>query len=335
MYRVGIIGMGVGENHLRAFESHEMCDVGGICDFDAIKQDYCVKKYPKYSFTANCNDVIDNNMIDIVSIASYDNYHCKQVVKSINNKKHIMVEKPMCLNSDELKIIVKALKQNPDVVLSSNLVLRANSRFSFFRDQIKSGSLGDVYYIEADYYWGRLSKLYGWRADMDYYSIILGAAIHMIDLAIWFMDETPVNIYAVGNRIGTFDSKQKYNSFAMLSLEFESGLIIKVTGNGSCVHPHFHGVKIFGTKKTIVHSFNGAYFLDSNSADDQPTLVKENYPEKEKRKDIIHSFVNHLINKQKKPIVSAKETIDLMSICIAAEESMNTNKIVTIPYIEF
>ena len=277
-------------------------------------------------------DVINDDEIDIVSIASYDNFHCDQIIRSIKNKKHIFVEKPMCLNENELGCIIQNLKKNQGVKISSNLVLRTNSRFKYFRKQIKSGGVGDLFYIEADYYWGRIKKLYGWRAKMDYYSIILGAAIHMIDLVTWLIDKKPSYVYAVGNRLGTNDSHMKYDSFALLCFEYDCGLIIKITGNGACAHPHFHGVKIFGTKKTIVHSFNGAYSLNSNTKCDEIERINQPYPEKDKRKDIIHSFVDHLDGPRISPIVTAKDTVNLMTICFAAEKSMSMNKRVKITY---
>jgi len=332
MYNIGIIGMGVGENHARAYLNHPDCHLKTICDFDKKKAEYIRLNYSSSKHTNSDLDVINDDSIDIVSVASFDNYHYQQVVDLIKNKKHVMVEKPICLFDDELEGIVDALKNNPDIVLSSNLVLRTNSRFKNFRNQILSGDLGDVYYIEADYYWGRINKLYGWRADMEYYSIILGAAIHMIDLAIWLVNEKPVSVYAVGNKIGTDTSKFKFNSFAMLSIEFESGLIIKVTGNGSCVHPHFHGLKVFGRDKTIIHSFSNAYSLYSSAPDAKLNMIKDSYPEKDKRSEVIHSFVNYLSKKSKYLSVSSQETIDLMSVCFAAEKSIITGEKVSISY---
>ncbi len=332
MYNIGIIGMGVGENHARAYLDHPDCNIKTICDFDKDKSDQIKLNYPQSEFTNSDLDIINDNSIDIVSVASFDNYHFDQVVKLINNNKHVMVEKPICLFDHELDGITESLKNNPNIVLSSNLVLRTNSRFKNFRNQLLSGDLGDVYYIEADYYWGRLNKLYGWRADMGYYSIILGAAIHMIDLAIWLVNERPISVYALGNKIGTDTSRFKFNSFSILSIEFESGLILKVTGNGSCVHPHFHGLKIFGTEKTIIHSLSNAFSLYSSSPDAELNMITDGYPEKEKRKEVIHSFIDHLSNKKTNISVSTKETIDLMSVCFAAEQSIIEGEKVSISY---
>ena len=95
----------------------------------------------------------------------------------------LCVKSRFCLNREEEMLqIYEKQKQITDAKLSSNMVLRTNSRFRKFKEDNAEGNFGEVYYIEGDYFWGRYNKLIGWRAEMDFYSIILGAAIHMIDL---------------------------------------------------------------------------------------------------------------------------------------------------------
>ena len=54
----------------------------------------------------------DDNSIDIVSIASYDNYHCDQIVRAFHNGKHVMAEKPICLNRNEMEKIIDAQERS-------------------------------------------------------------------------------------------------------------------------------------------------------------------------------------------------------------------------------
>ena len=68
------------------------------------------------------------------------------------------------------------------------MVLRSCPLFIKIRQKIEEKTMGEIYYLEADYLWGRKQKLIsGWRAEADFYSIIHGAAVHMIDLAVWLI----------------------------------------------------------------------------------------------------------------------------------------------------
>ena len=168
---------------------------------------------------------------------------------------------------------------------------------------------------------------------MDYYSIILGAAIHMIDLIMWLMDSKPISVQATGNNIPNKNTNLKFNSFAVLTLKFENGAIAKITGNGGCVHPHFHDLKIFGTQKTAISNFSEAYYLQSNEGNFEQETISEPYPEKEARQKLIHSFVDSILDPSITPVVPQQDVYDVMSVCFAAEEAMITNKSTIIKYL--
>ena len=53
------------------------------------------------------------NRIDVISIASFDNFHAEQVIHSLNSQKHVFVEKPLCLNRREFLNIFDSMKTNP------------------------------------------------------------------------------------------------------------------------------------------------------------------------------------------------------------------------------
>lgn len=127
--KAAIIGMGIGKKHLEAIEGYKNSKVIMICEKDQKKISQLKKKYPNKNVVSDDNEIFKNKDINLVSIASYDNYHYKQVIKSIKAKKNIIVEKPICLKRSELKNIYNLLKKNPKIKIISNLVLRTNDSF--------------------------------------------------------------------------------------------------------------------------------------------------------------------------------------------------------------
>lgn len=325
--------MGIGEKHALAYQNHCNTNLKTICDFDYDKLKELNISFPDVCIETNDQSILENDDIDIISVASYDNFHSSQIIQALESGKHVMSEKPLCLNRDEMLKIHNIQEQNPDTKLSSNLVLRTNSRFEKFRKDNADGRFGEVFYLEGDYLWGRMSKLFSWRAEMDYYSIILGAAIHMIDLIMWILDSRPVTVQAAGNDIPNKNTNLEFNSFAVIILKFENGVIAKLTGNGGCVHPHFHGLKIFGTKRTAISNLTGSYYLHTNKINSKPVPITEPYPEKEVREKVIHSFVDSILDSSIRPLVSHLNVYDVMSVCFAAEEAMNTGNSINIEYL--
>ncbi len=332
--KIGIIGLGIGARHIEAYASHKKCEVIKICDFNEKKLNAIATLYPEIKKCKDSLEVIKDPEIDVVSIASYDNYHYAQIKDSIINNKHVFVEKPMCLFKNEAVIIRKLLNKNPHIHLSSNLVLRTCPRFVALKKTIASGKLGNIYHIQADYLWGRIFKLLdGWRKNMDYYSIVLGASIHMIDLVLWLTDMKPLEVIGRGNKIATDNSEMKYDDFAVSLLKFKNNLIAEIKSHGGCVHPHFHNVNVFGTKKTFMSNYIGAKWIESCDFKKPLKDIKEEYPGKANRTEIITTFIDSILNGKIKPIVSKDEVFDTLSVCFAAEEAIKKNKSVKINYL--
>ena len=206
---------------------------------------------------ATFEELLSIKDIKILSIATHDQYHYNQVVAGINSGKNIFVEKPLCQSWEELTHLHDMVIKRK-VCLSSNLVLRSSILFQHIRKLISSGNLGDIYYFEGDYLYGRLNKILdGWRKNVNGYSVMQGGGIHMIDLMLEMTQNLPSTVYSIGNKIVTKGSKFNYNDFHSSLFKFKNGLIGKITANFGCMHPHQHVIKIFGTKGTFIYDDRG------------------------------------------------------------------------------
>ena len=326
-----IIGMGIGQKHLEAIESSKNSYVKYICEKNSALRKKLKKKYPKKIIIDKPDKIFKDKLINLVSIASYDDDHFYQIMQSLKHDKHVIVEKPMCLSLRELKLIKKLLKKKRKLKITSNLVLRTNSLFQNIKKKIKNKK---IYYMECDYLWGRRNKLFGWRSKIDNYSIILGAGIHMIDIAMWILNSKPIYVFATGNKITTKKSNYKKNSFELIILEFPGNIKVKITANGACIYKHFHELKIFTSKETFVHSLNNTFFLESTDPKKNPKFssLEGKYPDKQNRKKLIQNFVKSL-NNSKLNYISHIQLFNLMCACLAAEESSRTKKKIKIKYL--
>jgi predicted dehydrogenase len=133
---VGVIGLGVGAKHARVLSSNKKVNLISLCDLDNNKINLYKKIFKNCKFTNNSDDIFKNPNIDIVSIASYDNFHAKHILQAIKYNKHFFVEKPFCLNINELNKICSNLKKKKKIIFYSNLVLRSNPAFTDLKKKI-------------------------------------------------------------------------------------------------------------------------------------------------------------------------------------------------------
>lgn len=330
--KAGIIGLGVGEQHIFGYESTGLCEVTTLCDFDNNKLSEVNKRHPEKNFTDSADDVLEDKSIEIISIASFDNYHFEQILKAVKADKHVFVEKPLCMSEEEAVSIRKALNEKPQIKMSSNLILRKCPRFIKLKQDLKSGVYGDIYNIEGDYLYGRLHKLIdGWRGDLDFYSIVYGGGVHIIDLMMWLIDEKIISVSAYGNNICSNNTKFKHNDMVTAVLRFESGIVGRMSCNFGCVRPHFHDVRVYGTEASFINDSPDGRFYKSREKDYVPESVREEYPGYHKG-DLIKSFVKS-ISDDSQPEVSAEDVFAGMSVCFAIEKSVQTGNAVQVNYI--
>ena len=348
MLNIGIIGLGVGESHVQGYLAHPGCRVIALCDFDDKIYNIALQKYPDYRITKDANEILNNPEIDVVSIASWDNYHFEQITKGISNNKHLFVEKPVVLFEDEAIEVIKLIKQKSHLKISSNLILRKAERFSELKKMVQEKKLGELSYIMGGYNYGRLNKITeGWRGKIDFYSIVYGGGVHLIDLIMWISGDIITEVSAFGNNIQTLNTDFKYNDLIVSILKFSNGLVGTLSCNFGCVYPHFHQFEVYGTKATFVNDFEFAKIFkcrDSKDFNKNHLLQSAEFKQHENIEHVFTEYKNthkgeHIYNfiesiiQDKEPDVSLKEIFNTMSVCFAIEKSMKNNSVEKVNYL--
>lgn len=331
--KVGVIGLGVGEKHVEAYESRSDCEVAALCDLSPEQLREVAGRHPGPRTTIDAAEVLADPSIDVVSIATFDDCHYRQVVAALESGKHVFVEKPLCLTAAELDDIRAHLKRRPQLKLSSNLILRRSPRFVELRDLIAAGGLGEIYAIEGDYLYGRLAKITaGWRSRVDGYSVVHGGGIHLLDLMMWLVNDEIVEVSAFGNAIASRGSPFRYNDHVVAILKFAGGAVGKLSANFGCVHPHFHALNVFGTQATYMNGIDHARLYDSREPAATPRRIDTAYPGVHKG-ELIHSFVESILSGAPEEI-SARDVLRTMTVSIAVEEAVRRGAVVQVAEFE-
>ena len=100
---VALIGVGYwGPNLLRNLNALPACNLKTVCDTSSDRCNFVTSHYPKVTVTSDVNDVINDDDIDAIVIATPVKSHFELAIKSLNAGKHILVEKPMATTLDEI-----------------------------------------------------------------------------------------------------------------------------------------------------------------------------------------------------------------------------------------
>ena len=317
------IGLGFGFLHAKVFKKNKFTKLVCVNDFNVKKRKLAL--FLKTKFVKNANEIFKNKKINLVSIASFDNYHFDHLYKAIKNEKNIFIEKPLCQNKNQFSKLKKLIK-NKKILLSSNFVLRYHPKFKKVKELIKKNIIGKIYSIEGEYNYGRLEKLTkGWRGKIPFYSIVQGGGIHIIDLMRWMTNSSPIKAISVGNNLITKSSSFKFNDNNIALLKFKNGIIGKVTSNFSCVMPHNHYLKIHGNKGTIEVSLEKIILYKSRSKKSKPILIKYK-KNKNYKTELLNSFIYCIKNNKKNYNPNLNDIFSSIETCFAIDKSIKSNK---------
>ena len=328
---VGVIGLGIGQAHAAAFGCHPDCRIAALCDIDPDKLAVVGRQFPSALRLAHPEDLIAHPDVSIVVVASPDDLHYRQILAALRAGKHVFAEKPVVIGAEQARDVRAALRARPDLRLTTNTILRRSPRFRELRAALSRGDYGDVFYVEADYNYGRLHKLTeGWRGRIADYSVMLGGGIHMIDLVLWLTGQQVIEVSAMGSDLCGRGSGFAGDDLSVALLRFKNGALAKVGANFGCVEPHFHRLTIYGTRATFENARGDANVWESRDAGMLPRRVATAYPGMAKG-DMVPAFVDAILGRGE-PDVDADEAFAALAVAFAIDQSKRARTTVAVDY---
>jgi predicted dehydrogenase len=327
--KIGVVGLGVGEQHVIGYQAIPGCEVVAVCDIDPEKLAAVADRHGISERHADACKVTEHPDIDVVSICSYDDAHAAQVISALRAGKHVMVEKPLTLHRKDAEDILR-VQQDSGRIVTSNLILRHSPRFREVRRMIRAGEFGDIFYLEGDYIHQILWKLTeGWRGRMDFYCVTYGGGIHLIDLMRWLLGQEVTEVTGMGSDKLTAGSRYRYPDTIVNLLRFAGGALAKTLTTLGPRRPQIHALSVYGTQATFVNDMPEAKLFRGDTADDEGAMSVR-YPAIEKS-DLLPDFIA-AVREGREPDVSPKDVFRVMDICFAAWESVQAKRAVQVSY---
>jgi predicted dehydrogenase/threonine dehydrogenase-like Zn-dependent dehydrogenase len=206
------------------------------------------RKFGFAQATSNYYTVLEDPEIDTVFIATRHNTHGRMVAEALRNGKHVFVEKPLCLNREELAEIADAYAklQTPNSKLR-HLMVGFNRRFSPLSVKMRgmlsarTQPLTLVYTVNAGAvapdHWTQDPKVGGGR--------IIGEACHFIDLL----------RYLVGAPIVGLEARMMRDAPSMAIPQDKMTILLEFAdGSLGTVHYFANGSKRFPKERVEVFS---------------------------------------------------------------------------------
>ncbi len=240
MINVAIIGCGYwGPNLLRNFWGLPECCVSIACDLDQKRLDHMASLYNGLQITNNYKEVLNNNNVDAVVIATPVHTHYSLAKEFMSKGKHVFIEKPLAASSEEGSELIE-IADKKDLVIMVGHTFIYSSPVRKIKEIIDSGEIGDVLYIHS-----RRLNLGLFQKDIN---VAWDLAPHDLSIILYLLGSDPLSVSCEG--MDHFNTS--IEDITDLNLEFPNGIFVNI--QSSWLDPRkVREMTIVGTKKMILY----------------------------------------------------------------------------------
>jgi len=267
--RVAVLGInGRGTAHISAFMNLPGCRVAALCDpdetlFASRAEAITGAGHPKPKFYPDIRDVLEDDEIDVLSVATPNHWHCLATIWGCQAGKDVYVEKPLSWGIWEGRQAVKAARKYGRIVQVGTQG-RSDGRMREAIARFRRGDVGSPVMARATCFKPRASigfqpieeppptlhwdiwrgpgpdvpfhrnlVHYNWHWFYDFGNGDLGnQGVHQMDIARWGLGQTlPVRVSSTGGRLGYVDQGETPNT-QTCNFQYEDGtmLVFEVRG---------------------------------------------------------------------------------------------------------
>lgn len=150
--KIGIIGTGwIADAHINCYK--QMPDVEIVAGADLVegKAEAFFKKWEVEGvrcYRSHTEMLEAEGDLNAVSICTYNKTHAECAIAALNKGLHVLLEKPMCVTTEEAIEIMKAEKKSGKI-LSIGFQPRLDENMKKIKEIVDSGELGRIYYIQT------------------------------------------------------------------------------------------------------------------------------------------------------------------------------------------
>ena len=187
-----VIGAGhIGKRHAEMIRREEEGELVAFVDIRS-KEECGAQDFDVPFFTTMEELIASGLEFDVANVCTPNGLHASQSLTALENRKHVVCEKPMALSkADCEKVIFKSLQMSKQVFCV--MQNRYSPPSQWIKSVVESGTLGEIFMVQLNCYWNRDDRYYkpgGWKgtADLDGGTLFTQFS-HFIDIMYWLFGD--------------------------------------------------------------------------------------------------------------------------------------------------
>jgi predicted dehydrogenase len=321
--KLGVLGAGLYANATLLPAIKRIPEIGlvGIASAGGLHAQHSGRKFGFAYATSNDDEILNDPNINTIAILTRHDNHAELVVKALQAGKHVFVEKPLAVNSEQLSVISDQLLKTEHCLLMTGF----NRRFAPLAVQLaahftpRTDALYIHYRVNAGYippnHWTQDPAIGGGR--------IVGEACHFVDFLTFLVGSAPVS---VSGRALPDGGKYRQDNVSM-TFTFADGSVgvVDYLASGDKAFPK-ERVEVFCAGRIAVLDDFRALELVHNG---QRRTVKSAFRQDKGHFNEMQAFAK-AIRAGGEPPIPYEQLIGVTKATFAAVESLRENKSISV-----
>jgi predicted dehydrogenase len=221
--QIGVIGLGIGQVHLRQYHALPNARIVAVADIDARLAEEAAARYGATAYSDGLR-LIEEAGLDAVSICTTPRTHCALTEAAAARGLHVFCEKPMAPTLDECQRMIAACDK-AGVILAIGFKKRYAPAYAWLKEQ--EATWGAPRIATVKYQHGPVGKAWFWDAA-DGGGPLVEAAGHSLDLLRYLCGEV-ASVYAHTTNFFSQEHSQTVPAEVAAVLRFTSGSVATLT----------------------------------------------------------------------------------------------------------
>lgn len=223
--RIGVIGAGtIGKIHMKHFGELPGVEIAAVQDVTSALAQNAASEHGVGRVYDKADELFSDEKIDAVVIGVPNKWHAELAIAALRAGKHVLLEKPMALNVEDAREIVRVQKETGRVLMVGHQM-----RWGWWarqaKERVEAGDLGEILYAKCG--WLRRKGIPGWGTWFTQKAVagggpLIDVGVHLLDLTLWLMgDPRPVSVF--GSTYAAF-GPEKRGIGTWATPDFEKGI---------------------------------------------------------------------------------------------------------------
>ncbi|MDR1720361.1 MAG: Gfo/Idh/MocA family oxidoreductase [Dysgonamonadaceae bacterium] len=190
--KFAVIGQGhIGKRHAEMIRRNEACELAAVCD--VLPKEALGLSGVKAPFFHSIDELLTSGLeVDVVNVCTPNGFHAEHAIKSLEHRKHVVIEKPIALTkADAEKILFKSLETARQVFCV--MQNRYSPPAVWLKQIVEAKLLGAIYLVQLDCFWNRDARYYkhgSWHGSLKLDGGTLFTQFsHFIDIMYWLFGD--------------------------------------------------------------------------------------------------------------------------------------------------